>query len=289
MSRKKKYNEKNGNSKNDNINDDKKALTKSIDNKTNSRDYIAIITELFISLPVANGMAVLTGLISVYISFGFSIIILILACIPIAILSGMYSVRLFPLFIFTAMLGISVSYPARDYYALTSGQIIEQVPVSMAPQYRDVSAYVFTNAIVRSEYIGEKIGMRRGASDDDYTITYAVPLVSPDWTKYEPVPAWAVSYEFVYRNESRKNPRLLFDIDFNAAVTAWGGDDFNDAIEDACEKYGLISSKNAPVLKLVYSLEEEIDDVVSLLKGFFIGFNVVWIIIFLIISWRISV
>ncbi len=290
MFRKRKYNNKSKNNKKDSINDNKKEISTSIENESDSRDYIDIINELLIGLLVANGMAVITSLIGVYINLTLSAFVLILACIPIAILSGMYSMRLITLFIFTAMLGISVSYLAWEYNALTSGKTIKRISVNMTPQYQDASVFVFTDAIVRSEYMGKKIYRRAagGAKQSSYRLTYAVPLVSPDWTKNQPIPAWAICTKIIhYVSEIANPPSSLFNNDFKMAV-ATEEDDSKDAIEDACKKFGLMSNENARVLRLVYSLEEEIDETVSLLKGFVIGFNVVWIIIFLIMAFSIN-
>ncbi|PIE45702.1 MAG: hypothetical protein CSA44_01765 [Gammaproteobacteria bacterium] len=276
-------------SKKGNRKDNKKQSDKRIDKKPNGRDYIAIIKELLIGLLVANGMAALSGLIGVYISLTLSVVVLILSCIPIAILSGVYSIRLITLFIFTAMLGISVSYLAVEHNVLASGKIIEGIPVNMAPQHQDAVAFVFTDATVRSEYMGEIMYTDDEDGSISYIFTYAVPLVSPDWTEDKPVPAWAVFVETVrYTSDRTSPPSLLFNTDFKVAV-ATEEDDSYDAIEDACEKHGLISNENARVLRLAYSIEDEIYKVVSMLKGLVIGFNVVWIIIFWIMAWRINV
>lgn len=251
-----------------------------IKKKTHGKDYAGIVRDLFIGLFMANSMAVLTGLIGLYINFVFSVTFLLFSCVFIGAYYTMYSIRLSTLFIFTAMLGIAVSASTWEYNVLVSGETIDGIRANMAPQYPDASAFVFTDAIVRSEYMGKTMSQ----SKETYSFTYVVPLVSPDWTKNEPVPAWAICTEDVdYLSEKTNPPSLLFNTDFKVAVaTTYKNSD--DAIEDACEKYNLISDKNAPVLRLTYSLEDEIHKAFSLLKWLVLSFNIIWVVVFLIMS-----
>ncbi len=262
--------------------------TKTSRNRTYDRNYGAIMNDLFIGLLVANGMAVLTGLIGVYIGFLFSVFVLLFSCVFIGMFSMMYSLRLSTLFIFTAMLGIAVSYSVWEYEVLVSGETMYGISVNMAPEYPDASAFVFTNATVRREYMGKiKSCSKTGTGQITCRFTCVVPLVPYDWTIDQTVPAWAVCTESVDDTDVIKNEPCSFPDDFKIAV-ATVYDVSEGAIKKACAKYGLTTNSNAPVLRLAYSLKEEINKAFSMLKWFVIGFNLVWIVIFLILAFTVS-
>ncbi len=266
----------------------KNKYTKVSHNKTYGRNYEAIVNDLFIGLLVANGMAVLTGLIGVYISFLLSVVVLLFSCVFIGMFSMMYSLRLSTLFIFTAMLGIAVSYSAWEYEVLVSGETMYGISVNMAPEYPDASAFVFTNATVRREYMGKiKSCSKTGTGQISCRFTCVVPLVPYDWTIDQTVPAWAVCTENIDDTDVIKKEPCSFPDDFKVAV-ATVYDVSEDVIEKTCTKYGLTTDSNAPVLRLTYSLKEEINKAFNMLKWFVVGFNVVWIVIFLIMSWNIK-
>lgn len=237
------------------------------------KNNTSILGDLLISLFIANSMAFLSFLIAVYSNFLLAGIFLFIGGSLVGVYFIRYSHRLILLSIFIITFGLLVLIPALDYRVLASGDIVEGVSVNLAPKHKDASAFIFTDVTVRREYMGSTAYSSKSTGGSTF-YTYMVPLAPPYWTKDKPVPAWAVSS---YGH---------FPTDFKAAL-ATTYDISDDAVTNACERYGLTTNSDAPVLRLTQnSMEMEIDKAYKKLKNFVIILNVLWIVLFLIISLR---
>lgn len=158
----------------------------------------------------------------------------------------------------TIISGMNAARPIWLSFTSETPVITEPISVARAPEY-EASTYTFNDAKILPYYAGyyfskgtvsNRTGGRSYVAHSEY---YVAPLVSPTWTKEEPVTAWGVCTDTWRADNEFSNTdtcRAVWKktntqgIELEPSKFA----EIELAITDAKEKYGLTSHENAKYL-----------------------------------------